>query len=81
MVIKLIHQLKADYEGFERSPHNKGALVNTDNSALTTYKSMKQRFSKLNKMDELETRISSMEGTLAEMLTLVKSLVSTKDNP
>lgn len=72
--------LKADNEGFERSPLNKGALVNTDNSALNNYKSMKRRFSKLNQVDSLEERISTLEHTISGLVDLIKNHVITKDS-
>lgn len=70
---------KPDKDGFKRSSTNKGALVNTDQSALEGYKALKKRMSRLDKVDELENRISSLEGTCNELLRLMNVLVHRKD--
>ena len=46
-------------DGYIRDPHNKGAVLNTDNAALKAYKLQKNKFREVNKLknnlNEIET--------------------------
>lgn len=57
---------------FRRDPINKGALLNTDNEALAIYKKTKKRFKDVRKIEVLENQI-------AELQSLVKSLIGKID--
>ncbi len=53
---------------FQRLNNNKGALVNTNNEALSQYKKTKQRFANLNRIPELEQRMDNIENLLKQVL-------------
>ena len=49
-------------EDFVRDKHNQGALLNTNNSALATYKKRKRSFQKIEQISVLEDRIEKLEA-------------------
>jgi len=65
-VISDINAVEA--ESYTRSNDNPGALLNINNEALQGYKKMKQRMSKLNRIDELESQIDRLTQLVEKLL-------------
>lgn len=62
------HSKSNNETDFQRLNSNKGALVNTNNEALSQYKKTKKRFEQLNKVSALEDRMTNIENLLMKVL-------------
>jgi DNA-binding transcriptional regulator YhcF (GntR family) len=59
-------------DGFIRSPHNPGAIINTDNRALEAYRLQKQRNREINNtIKDMET----VKQDMVEIKALLKELL------
>lgn len=60
---------KTDETGnYSRSATNEGALLNINNSALDSYKKMKKRMKKLDRVEELETKVEQLTQLVEKLL-------------
>jgi len=64
-----------DTDGFIRLPNNPGALVNTNKSALESYKLQKKKFAEFNKQKE---EINTIKEELIEIKQLLVKLLESK---
>lgn len=55
-------------DGFERSPNNPGAIINTDTLALQAYRAQKRKFSETDNMKEDIQNIKNNMAHINEML-------------
>ena len=63
-----------DERDLVKDPRSK-AVLNTNVEALHAYKRRKQTFAKIEKIDQLENKVKSIENKIDEVLTTLKKLI------
>ena len=63
-----------DERDLVRDPKSK-AVLNTNVEALHAYKKRKQTYAKIEKIDQLENKVKSIENKINEVLTTLKKLI------
>ena len=63
-----------DERDLVKDPKSK-AVLNTNVEALRAYKRRKQTFAKIEKIDQLENKVKSVENKIDEVLTTLKKLL------
>ena len=63
-----------DERDLVKDPRSK-AVLNTNVEALRAYKRRKQTFAKIEKIDQLENKVKSVENKIDEVLTTLKKLL------
>ena len=63
-----------DERDLVKDPRSK-AVLNTNVEALRAYKRRKQIFAKIEKIDQLESKVKSVENKIDEVLTTLKKLL------
>ena len=63
-----------DERDLVRDPKSK-AVLNTNVEALHAYKKRKQTYAKIEKIDQLENKVKSVENKIDEVLTTLKKLL------
>ena len=63
-----------DERDLVKDPRSK-AVLNTNDEALRAYKRRKQTFAKIEKIDQLENKVKSVENKIDEVLTTLKKLL------
>ena len=63
-----------DERDLVRDPKSK-AVLNTNVEALHAYKKRKQTYAKIEKIDQLENKVKSIENKIDEVLTTLKKLI------
>ena len=63
-----------DERDLVKDPRSK-AVLNTNVEALRAYKRRKQTFAKIEKIDQLENKVKSIENKIDEVLTTLKKLI------
>ena len=63
-----------DERDLVRDPKSK-AVLNTNVEALHAYKKRKQTYAKIEKIDQLENKVKSIENKIDEVLTTLKKLL------
>ena len=63
-----------DERDLVKDPRSK-AVLNTNVEALRAYKRWKQTFAKIEKIDQLENKVKSVENKIDEVLTTLKKLL------
>ena len=63
-----------DERDLVKDPRSK-AVLNTNVEAFHAYKRRKQTFSKIEKIDQLENKVKSIENKIDEVLTTLKKLI------
>lgn len=54
---------------------NSGAVLNKDNKALLAYKARKKLMSDLNEINNLKDRVTSMENSINNIESMLKTLI------
>ena len=57
-----------------KDPNSK-AILNTNVEGLAAYKKRKQSYSKIEKIDQLEDKVKSIESKIDEVLTTLKKVL------
>ena len=57
-----------------KDPNSK-AILNTNIEGLAAYKKRKQTYSKIEKIDQLEDKVKSIESKIDEVLTTLKKVL------
>ena len=57
-----------------KDPNSK-AILNTNVEGLAAYKKRKQTYAKIEKIDQLEDKVKSIESKIDEVLTTLKKLL------
>jgi len=63
-----------DERDLVKDPKSK-AVLNTNVEALHAYKRRKQTYAKIEKIDQLENKVKSIENKIDEVLTTLKKLI------
>ena len=63
-----------DERDLVKDPRSK-AVLNTNVEALRAYKRRKQTFAKIEKIDQLENKVKSVENKIDEVLTTLKKVL------
>ena len=63
-----------DEKDLVRDPKSK-AILNTNIEALHAYKKRKQTYAKIEKIDQLEDKVKSIENKIDEVLTTLKKVL------
>ena len=63
-----------DQKDLVRDPNSK-AILNTNIEALAAYKKRKQTYAKIEKIDQLEDKVKSIENKIDEVLTTLKKVL------
>ena len=63
-----------DEKNLVRDPNSK-AILNTNIEALDAYKKRKQTYAKIEKIDQLEDKVKSIENKIDEVLTTLKKVL------
>ena len=63
-----------DEKDLVKDPKSK-AVLNTNIEALHAYKRRKQTYAKIEKIDQLENKVKSIENKIDEVLTTLKKLI------
>ena len=63
-----------DERDLVKDPKSK-AVLNTNIEALHAYKKRKQTYAKIEKIDQLENKVKSIENKIDEVLTTLKKLI------
>ena len=63
-----------DERDLVKDPKSK-AVLNTNVEALHAYKKRKQTYAKIEKIDQLENKVKSIENKIDEVLTTLKKLI------
>ena len=63
-----------DEKDLVRDPNSK-AILNTNIEALHAYKKRKQTYAKIEKIDQLEDKVKSIESKIDEVLTTLKKVL------
>ena len=63
-----------DERDLVKDPRSK-AVLNTNVEGLRAYKRRKQTFAKIEKIDQLENKVKSVENKIDEVLTTLKKLL------
>ena len=63
-----------DEKNLVRDPNSK-AILNTNIEALHAYKKRKRTFAKIEKIDQLEDKVKSIENKIDEVLTTLKKVL------
>ena len=63
-----------DEKDLVRDPNSK-AILNTNVEALYAYKKRKQTYAKIEKIDQLEDKVKSIENKIDEVLTTLKKVL------
>jgi len=72
-MVKEYVQVK-DQKHLVRDPNSK-AILNTNIEALHAYKKRKQTYAKIDKIDQLESKVKSIENKIDEVLTTLKKVL------
>ena len=72
-MVKEYVQVK-DQKHLVRDPNSK-AILNTNIEALHAYKKRKQTYAKIEKIDQLEDKVKSIENKIDEVLTTLKKVL------
>ena len=72
-MVKEYVQVK-DEKDLVRDPNSK-AILNTNIEALHAYKKRKQTYAKIEKIDQLEDKVKSIESKIDEVLTTLKKVL------
>ena len=72
-MVKEYIQVK-DEKDLVRDPKSK-AILNTNIEALHAYKRRKQTYAKIEKIDQLEDKVKSIENKIDEVLTTLKKVL------
>ena len=72
-MVKEYVQVK-DQKDLVRDPNSK-AILNTNIEALAAYKKRKQTYAKIEKIDQLEDKVKSIENKIDEVLTTLKKVL------
>ena len=72
-MVKEYVQVK-DEKDLVRDPNSK-AILNTNIEALHAYKIRKQTYAKIEKIDQLEDKVKSIENKIDEVLTTLKKVL------
>ena len=72
-MVKEYIQVK-DQKHLVRDPNSK-AILNTNIEALHAYKKRKQTYAKIDKIDQLESKVKSIENKIDEVLTTLKKVL------
>jgi len=62
-------------DGYIRDPHNKGAVLNTDNTALKAYKLQKNKFREVNRLKSNLTEIDNIKNEVKEIKQMLSLLL------
>ena len=63
-----------DEKDLVKDPKSK-AVLNTNVEALHAYKKRKQTYAKIDKIDQLESKVKSIENKIDEVLTTLKKVL------
>ena len=72
-MVKEYIQVK-DEKDLVRDPKSK-AILNTNVEGLAAYKKRKQTYAKIEKIDQLEDKVKSIESKIDEVLTTLKKVL------
>ena len=72
-MVKEFIQVK-DEKDLVRDPKSK-AILNTNIEALAAYKKRKKTYAKIEKIDQLEDKVKSIENKIDEVLTTLKKVL------